>query len=159
MMSATYSQMVQKKIIVYVNINMYKKERKGWSKYRKMLTFEESEWRVYGNSLYYTFTLYINGTSDENHNPGWHLFSPEIPWAEDSGIPCLDFWPMHGNCEIINLCVCVCVCVFSWVKRCIRSIWNGRKCRLKRHYGEEITKIWCLTRCGQREKSWGWSWS
>jgi hypothetical protein len=69
-----------------------------------MLTFEESEWKVYENSLYYASTLCISRTWDENHNPGWHLFSPEKPWAEDPGVPCLDFRLTHGN-----MCLCVCL--------------------------------------------------
>ena len=79
-----------------------------------MLTFEESEWKVYENSLYYASTLCISRTWDENHNPGWHLFSPERPWAEGPGVPCLDFRLTHGNCEIIN---CVSVCVFNSINR------------------------------------------
>ena len=97
-----------------------------------MLTFEESEWKVYENSLYYASTLCISRTWDENHNPGWHLFSPERPWAEDPGVPCLDFRLTHGNCEIIN---CVSVCVFNSINRRFPRWLSGREsiCHYQRH--------------------------
>ena len=101
-----------------------------------MLTFEESEWKVYENSLYYASTLCISRTWDENHNPGWHLFSPERPWAEDPGVPCLDFRLTHGNCEIIN---CVSVCVFNSINRRFPRWLSGREsichCQRHRRYG------------------------
>ena len=97
-----------------------------------MLTFEESEWKVYENSLYYASTLCISRTWDENHNPGWHLFSPERPWAEDPGVPCLDFRLTHGKCEIIN---CVSVCVFNSINRRFPRWLSGREsiCQCQRH--------------------------